>query len=489
MFALGVELLMRRAIMTRWGNREEPEWPPHPDRVFMALVAAFAETGEHELEKAALEWLEKLGPPALSVSLDRSERASFTTYVPVNDDVSPIGKKGKPETPLGSLPFGRTRNGRAFPTVIPAEATFHLVWEADQLPASLRPAVERLCRNVTYFGHSATPVRMWIESGVVSSTLTPTDGGATHRLRVFGPGRLKELRTRRAAGLRPEPTLWAGYAEPAPPKPAPAHAAPFDPALIVLLQVGGRRFSLESAGMIADALREELMRRHGPRAPEWLTGHAPDSSQSRRPRPALFPLGFVGRQHADGHILGFGIALPADFPPEFAAHLFDLLARHREPEDVAPEGVGYAHLLIRNPSLGSDIGECPLELDERPASKRPYSLQPETWTRPSSCWATVTPAILPKFPRRDLSMDDVIAEACVQAGFPRPTAVRVGLAPFVAGVPHARSFCVKPRRGRPPRPLTHACIYFPQPVAGPMLIGAGRYIGFGVCRPFGGELP
>ena len=41
MFALGVEFLMRRAIMTRFDNREEPEWPPHPDRVFMALVAAW----------------------------------------------------------------------------------------------------------------------------------------------------------------------------------------------------------------------------------------------------------------------------------------------------------------------------------------------------------------------------------------------------------------------------------------------------------------
>ena len=46
MFALGIELLMRRAMMTRWGNREEPEWPPHPDRVFMALVAAWGEAGE-----------------------------------------------------------------------------------------------------------------------------------------------------------------------------------------------------------------------------------------------------------------------------------------------------------------------------------------------------------------------------------------------------------------------------------------------------------
>ena len=30
MFAIGIELLMRRAIIARWDKREESEWPPHP---------------------------------------------------------------------------------------------------------------------------------------------------------------------------------------------------------------------------------------------------------------------------------------------------------------------------------------------------------------------------------------------------------------------------------------------------------------------------
>ena len=60
MFALGIEFLMRRAIITRIDNREEPEWPPHPDRVFMALVAAWGESGEDPDHRTALEWLETL---------------------------------------------------------------------------------------------------------------------------------------------------------------------------------------------------------------------------------------------------------------------------------------------------------------------------------------------------------------------------------------------------------------------------------------------
>jgi CRISPR-associated protein Csb2 len=92
MFAIGVELLMGRAIVTRWGSRQEPEWPPHPDRVFMALVAAWGECGEAPDEKAALHWLESLSSPSLRVSTEAVARTSCTSYVPVNDDSSPITK-------------------------------------------------------------------------------------------------------------------------------------------------------------------------------------------------------------------------------------------------------------------------------------------------------------------------------------------------------------------------------------------------------------
>ena len=108
MFALGIELLMRRAIISRWDNREETEWPPHPDRIFMAFVAAWGEAGEDLDQLAALEWLERLGPPMLEVPPKLSERSSFTTYVPVNDDSSPVGKKG-PFGAMGRMPIGRNR--------------------------------------------------------------------------------------------------------------------------------------------------------------------------------------------------------------------------------------------------------------------------------------------------------------------------------------------------------------------------------------------
>jgi CRISPR-associated protein Csb2 len=483
MFTLGVELLMRRAVMTRWDDREEPEWPPHPDRVFMALVAAWGETGEETGERAALEWLERLGPPALRVALDAPARAGFTSYVPVNDTADPI-QKGKALSPMGSLPFGRLRQPRQFPTVVPAEPTFHLVWPHAELPAEHRASLERVCGLVTYLGHSATPVRVWVEQQAVTPNLFPTDGSAPFRMRVFGGGRTAMLKSRFAAGLRPVPALWSGYAPKPDAPPEQVTDGPFDPGLFVFRQVGGRRFSLESCGMIVEAIRNTLMVRHGPNAPEWLTGHAAGGAPSRAERPAYLPLGFVGREHADGHLLGVAVTVPAGFLSGQVDALFELLTRHGEPEEVAAAGVPFLRPHFYDAASNNrPVGELVLELDERPVAQRATTLRPDTWIGPARAWATVTPVVLPQFPRRGLSPEDVIVRACGDAGYPLPAVVRTGHAPMLPGVPHARSFQVKPRDGRPPRPLTHASVRFAEPVRGPVLIGSGRYAGFGVCRP------
>ena len=154
MFAIGIELLMRRAIITRWDNREEPEWPPHPDRVFLAIVAAWGEAGEDLDQRAALEWLEGLDPPGIAVPLETSSRTSFTSYVPVNDDSSPMGKKG-PYGAMGSLPIGRNRQPRQFPAIVPESPAFFLRWDMD-IPANLR-----LCAGTAFrIGHLPRPFRL-----------------------------------------------------------------------------------------------------------------------------------------------------------------------------------------------------------------------------------------------------------------------------------------------------------------------------------------
>ena len=480
MFAIGIELLMKRAIITRWDNRTEVEWPPHPDRVFMAMVAAWGETGEDPNRRAALEWLEALPAPALAVSRDASVRTKCTSFVPVNDDSRPMSNKG-PYGAMGSIPIGRNRQPRSYPTVVPASPLIYLIWKDIEVPASFRTSLEALCGLVTYLGHSATPVRAWIEETPPEPTLVPTECEALHQLRVTGSGRTGYLKGRYDAGLRPQPARWQGYAEAEQTSDVPTFDGPFDPGLFVFRQVGGRRFGLESCGLIADALRKELMKRFGKNAPEWMSGHADDESVSKAPRPAYLPLGFVDHEHADGHLLGLAIAVPNEFHRNDSETLLDLLTGTRFGE---VDGVPLLTLPVRNPRFGDEIiGTLELEFEERPERSRQQTLQSRNWIGPARQWKTVTPIMLPQFPRRGLGIEDVVVKACLQSGYPEPVSVRAGVDPQLCGVPHARSFHVKPRPGRPPRPLFHADIVFPVPVRGPVLIGAGRYAGYGVCRP------
>jgi CRISPR-associated protein Csb2 len=312
MFAIGVEFLMRRAIITRVDNRELPEWPPHPDRVFMALVAAWGEMGEDPDERAALEWIESLESPALAFSPGSSERTPVTSHVAVNDDSTPFGKKSA-LAPMGSLPIGRNRQPRQFPTVVPDSPVFFLVWSAE-VPESIRPALESVCRSVTYVGHSASPVRAWIEDHPPEPTLVQTEQSATHLMRTIGAGRLQMLKNRFEMDLRPQPSQWQGYASRGDEKETVSFDGPFDAGIFVFRELpGNRRYGLESAGLIAAAIRLELMRRHGPAAPEWISGHAVDGTPRRSPRPAFVPLEFVDHPHADGNLPDFAVAVPRRF--------------------------------------------------------------------------------------------------------------------------------------------------------------------------------
>jgi CRISPR-associated protein Csb2 len=56
-------------------RREEAEWPPHPDRLFQSLVAAWGrDENPDDEERAALEWLEELPTEELVISAPRAYR-------------------------------------------------------------------------------------------------------------------------------------------------------------------------------------------------------------------------------------------------------------------------------------------------------------------------------------------------------------------------------------------------------------------------------
>ena len=67
MLVLQWEYLLGSAVASQWNDRQSPEWPPHPDRVFQALVAAWGGTGCQQGGAAALRWLESQPAPGMCV--------------------------------------------------------------------------------------------------------------------------------------------------------------------------------------------------------------------------------------------------------------------------------------------------------------------------------------------------------------------------------------------------------------------------------------
>src|ERR1700689_1775422 len=85
MFAITVELLAGRYTATQFNDRNRPEWPPHPARLFSAMVAAWADNDEPDsAERSALRWLEEQDPPFIH-SGEEHRRSVVTHFVPVND--------------------------------------------------------------------------------------------------------------------------------------------------------------------------------------------------------------------------------------------------------------------------------------------------------------------------------------------------------------------------------------------------------------------
>ncbi|MFW6031653.1 MAG: type I-U CRISPR-associated protein Csb2, partial [Myxococcota bacterium] len=74
--------------------------------------------------------------------------------------------------------------------------------------------------------------------------------------------------------------------------------------------------------------------------------------------------------------------------------------------------------------------------------------------------------------------------SCERIGLPRPQWVQVMRRSVFDAAPKADAFMPFPRRaGATRRVCVHVEMRFPTAVEGPVLLGAGRYFGLGLCRP------
>ena len=287
----------------------------------------------------------------------------------------------------------------------------------------------------------------------------------------------KHIRGLRAQSpMRPIPDRWQGYSYPEASSSSDVvpHSV-FDPRLVVL-SLGGKRPPLSATLKLTGALRGLLMRECPQQPPpEWFSGHQRDGKASVAPHMALAPLAFAGSRHADGRIMGLALILPRETKQEAAGRCLESILR--DPDTGLPRE---DFRLFDGDRLDCSVM---LETRERP----PRNLDPGIWTKASRRWASVTPVALNRHFDGDDYWDrsaESVKDMCEHIDLPRPCEVLLHPVSLVEGVPHAREFpqLVRKRDGGRCR-HHHAVVIFGEPVRGPVLIGAGRFRGYGLCRP------
>ncbi|NQX01404.1 type I-U CRISPR-associated protein Cas5/Cas6 [bacterium] len=518
---LSLQFPAGRYVAASWGDKDQVEWPPHPARLCLALIDALHKSGNAPGPRAALQWLCQQAPPELVIP------AVAQADVQVLDGIY------VPQNPAQTEAVKHPRKPRSFPSVfLDADVpTVFFHYPAAALPESLRENLASLVSNLPRFGHSSSLVIVSISeeappSGGEWRVIRPMNddhhGSPEFRLRVGWDGLLESAEEAfDAAGrademtkliatahrtAKPDKTLkpaasprgrhdpkhrWHGYVERSVDA---AHGAPWDKRILVLKQTGGDRLGLASTWQLAQVFHKTLLDRWcrhetaGP-PPPWLSGHqAGEAGSPTGPAVdthlAVFPLAFVGSEHATGNLMGLGLALPRPERIGVDAATFRIQWRQALASVLDENG----QLELSPPDKAWTLRLAP---EESPDPRQ--ALRPARWTEASAIWTTVTPIILDRHPKPHFNKDPeawrasciaIIGDACERIGLPRPLEIDVSRYSPLAGVPAASGFVAPaPRPGRPPRFHVHASLKFAEPVEGPLLLGAGRYRGYGLCLP------
>ena len=477
MLALELELLtgVYRAGLP---DGSAAEWPPHPERVFSALVQAWADGGCEAKERAALEWLEGAGAPLIDADDAWGERDAPTVFVPPND------QRGSEEA---VLPDRRPRQARSFRASIPAVPTVRMFWpSADAREHKL--ALASLAHRVASLGHSASLVRMNVSDDLAINEARlwrpSEDGDAV--LRVPHRDRLSRLEHWFSEGERPRVGMSMRYQPPAVRAVASPRQSVFGGAndWFVFEDEGcGFRPDILALGHIAKTVRAALMENGPQPTPEIISGHCANGEPTSIAHLAIVPLANLGWEHATGDLLGFAIVLPRDCKGAKRDAVLDAVANFAPLNEEGETRLAKVYL-----------AKDAVWHVSRAATPSRSSLKPDRWCRTASTWASATPLLLDRFPDDGDTIEEarLIAWACGNIGLPEPIEIEIHKHSAVTGAPSAY-----PARGNPrapdwsfplgakfaQRPRRHVVLRFAEDVQGPVILGAGRFHGFGLCLP------
>lgn len=463
------------------------DWPPAPLRLFQALVAgAYGGrwTAEEEAVKdAAFLWLENLEPPAIAAPAVRAG-APINAFVPNNDLDAVGGDLGK----VGDIRAAKTFRA----CIIQGDAPLLYVWGfdgADPAQQAHAAKIARLAERLHTLGWGLDAACACAE---IADMQTAEDRlsrypGAVRRpgrpgksgdpLRPL-PGTLDSLKTRhqelREQFQQSGKKFLIARAAKAYGAPVAYDAAPRRLLFDLRNEKGGfAPWPLCAAAELVRLAQEAAVARL-PEAAALIKGRRNATEADKAARARLTPLPSIGHEHTDPSIRRLLVELPPACP---------LTAR-----DLAWALNGAE--LARAPQGAELAADCRLVPAADWSMVDHYGLNGVF-----SVWRTVTPAVLPATPPRGGKIDGSARSATAAAA---AQAVRQALRH--AGTPGAETAQITVRRepwspkgetaGRfqiparfAGRGLWHVEIALPRPLAGPLIIGDGRFVGLGLTAP------
>ena len=541
-FGIEVNFLTGRYLATHHNDRQQSEWPPHPARLFSAFVAVWAEDGSDPDEQAALEWLEAQGPPAITAS-EAVPRTVVSYFVPVNDAAivrrswherraktiyelndqlfeemvlsegeitrkvariqDKLAKQRDVESQVNAvgttsiasaaemLPDQRSRRERFFPSVTPYDTRVTYLWDTAT-SESVGKVLDRLLERVTRLGHSSSLVSCRVTPEPPAPSYAPGNSGQS--LRTVGSGQLAELERQytRHEGFKPRslPYRDVRYSALTETSQKETLQKPNTTGEWIVFEFahGSRAFPSTRTVELATTMRAAVLSFAEDPVPEEVSGHKREGGPMDVPHTAFLPLPHVGSEYADGRLLGIAVSMPKSLSDAARRAVYRAIGTWEKTSPLYP----YPLRL----TLGSQGVVYMVRLRE-PADL--VALRPGVWNRPARRWISATPVALPRHPGRltggtvvargrawDL-VESIVAAACAHIGLPEPVMIEAALGPFMAGSRPVRDFPAFSQKGRDGKPvrrqLVHVSLTFENPVSGPLMLGAGRFLGLGLMRP------
>ena len=545
MFAIEVNFLTLRYTATAFHNRRLPEWPPHPARLFSAMVAEWA-VDEDAAERAALEWLESQPPPAITAS-EELPRKVVSYFVPVNDiaiiaqsryskklaklegllddhwseieksegeatskvetinskieeelkvddlvaEPTATPKKTELEAAVEILPEYRGNFGgkqeRYFPSVTPDEPRVTFTWKTNPESSTLQ-TLDELCERVTRLGHSSSLVSCRVNDDPPPSNLVPSATGQSLRGVTSGQLKILERKFKEHKGMKPRtlPYVELKYSQVEEPQPdtfVPNTAGEWQ---VFAFASGSRAVPATQTAVVTSVFRAAIFSHAPDPIPEGLTGHKPDGSPSLDPHVGFYALPYIGSEHSDGRLMGVALNIPSTLDDAAKKALYKAI-------NSWEGGEGPSDVKLNFGKAGS------LTMQRLTSNSELVTLRPSIWNGAATRWVTATPIALPTHPgklskgkaenrsKAWLRAEAAVAKSCTHVGLPKPVDVTVSFDPFVKGVRPAPAYPAFSQTGADGNPvsrkLLHAAITFSSPVAGPLALGAGRFLGLGLMLP------